>query len=192
MSARVIAGIAKGRKLKLVPGEGTRPIMDRVKEALFSILTPILSDATFLDLFAGTGGVGIEALSRGAERAVFVDNSRLAITTIQENLQTCGFDDPEFSEVIRADVLVYLQAEPPETFEVVYIAPPQYKQIWRTALETLDANPDHLDSDAVVVVQIDPKEYITFPLQNLELTDQRTYGNTMLLFYTKLEEESVT
>lgn len=189
MSARVIAGIAKGRKLKLVPGEGTRPIMDRVKEALFSILLPILSDATFLDLFAGTGGVGIEALSRGAERAVFIDNSRAAVETIEENLQTCGFADPEFSEVIRTDVIAYLQAEPPETFEVVYIAPPQYKGIWRTALEALDTNPDHLDSDAVVVVQIDPKEYQTFPLDNLELTDQRTYGNTMLLFYSKLEED---
>ncbi|MBN2303959.1 MAG: RsmD family RNA methyltransferase, partial [Anaerolineae bacterium] len=83
---RVIAGSAKGRKLKMVPGDSTRPVMDRVKEALFNILGTSVMDCSFLDLFAGTGSVGIEALSRGAERAVFVDMDRFAIRTIHENL----------------------------------------------------------------------------------------------------------
>jgi 16S rRNA (guanine(966)-N(2))-methyltransferase RsmD len=82
----VIAGTAKGRKLKMVPGDSTRPIMDRAKEALFNILGARVRGCSFLDLFAGTGSVGIEALSRGAERVLFVDNNRLAIRTIRENL----------------------------------------------------------------------------------------------------------
>lgn len=84
MSHRVIAGIAKGRKLKMVPGEGTRPIMDRVKEALFSILGANVPEANILDLFAGTGAVGIEALSRGASFARFIDRDKAAIRTVQK------------------------------------------------------------------------------------------------------------
>lgn len=91
MPIRVIGGIAKGRKLKPVPGGGTRPIMDRVKEALFSILGERVVEANFLDLYAGTGSVGIEALSRGAAHVTFVDNAKLAIQTIKANLQHVGW-----------------------------------------------------------------------------------------------------
>src|SRR5215468_12362020 len=90
MPMRVISGTARGRQLKLVPGEGTRPIMDRVKEALFNILSDNIYGAAFLDLYAGTGSVGIEALSRGAERVVFVENARAAIITIEDNLKIAG------------------------------------------------------------------------------------------------------
>src|SRR6185369_11189126 len=90
MSMRVIAGMAKGRVLKRVPGEGTRPIMDRVKEALFSILGDNIRGSTFLDLYAGTGSVGIEALSRGAGHVAFVENARFASKTIEENLKITG------------------------------------------------------------------------------------------------------
>jgi hypothetical protein len=83
---RVISGTAKGRTLKAAPGEGTRPITDRVKESLFNILGADIRDARFLDLFAGTGGVGIEALSRGAKEAVFVEQGRAALETIRANL----------------------------------------------------------------------------------------------------------
>src|SRR2546430_635565 len=102
MAMRVIAGTAKGRQLKLVPGEGTRPIMDRVKEALFNILGDSIDGATFLDLFAGTGSVGIEALSRGAEYAVFVENGRLAVKTIAENLKMTRLEDQ--ARIVRQDV----------------------------------------------------------------------------------------
>jgi len=87
---RVIAGKAKSRKLRSVPGDVVRPITDRVKESLFNILGDTIVDALFLDLFAGTGSVGIEALSRGARRAVFVERSRRAIETIKENLKITG------------------------------------------------------------------------------------------------------
>jgi 16S rRNA (guanine(966)-N(2))-methyltransferase RsmD len=88
---RVIAGTAKGRKLLAVPGDGTRPILDRVKTPLFDILRPEIQGARVLDLFAGSGAVGIEALSQGAAHCTFLDLSRPAIDTIKANLETTGF-----------------------------------------------------------------------------------------------------
>lgn len=181
MPIRVIAGKAKGRQLRLVPGEDTRPIMDRVKEALFSILMPVIPASVWLDLFAGTGSVGIEALSRGADRAVFVDRSRLAIKTIHENLAITGLADG--AQVVRADAFGYLGRKPGEQFDVVYIAPPQYEGLWKTALLRLDACPGWLNPDATVVVQIDPKEQENLSLQTLAAYDQRIYGNTLLWFF---------
>ncbi len=90
---RVIAGSAKGHKLQMVPGDSTRPITDRTKEALFSILGDRLVDARVLDLFAGTGAVGIEALSRGSAFALFIDRNRKAVQIIQANLQHCKVAD---------------------------------------------------------------------------------------------------
>ena len=100
MPIRVIAGSAKGRRLKLVPGDTTRPVMDRVKEALFSIIGRNIFDAAFLDLFAGTGSVGIEALSRGARQAVFVEMNGKAVRTIQENLTLTKLGDKAIIKIL--------------------------------------------------------------------------------------------
>jgi len=180
---RVISGSAKGRQLKLVPGEGTRPIMDRVKEALFNILGDNIRGATFLDLFAGTGSVGIEALSRGVSRAVFVENARQAIATIQENLKTTKLIDR--ADIILADVLEYLHKPTAEAFEYIYIAPPQYKGLWKKALLLLDSHPEHLQPDGIVIVQIDPHEQEAVSLETLVQTDERRYGNTLLRFFER-------
>lgn len=189
MALRVISGTAKGRKLKLVPGDSTRPIMDRVKEALFNILGSGVRGGTMLDLFAGTGSVGIEALSRGAKRVLFVDNNRQAIRTIHENLAHTRLEAR--AEVLRADAFVYLQREHPEAFEYIYVAPPQYKKMWKDALLALDANPAHIQPDGIVVVQIDPSEREEVTLDVLKLFDERTYGNTLLWFFERPDVEDV-
>lgn len=183
MSHRVIAGSAKGRHLKMVPGEGTRPIMDRVKEALFSILGTSLWEAYVLDLFGGTGAVGIEALSRGAAWVTFVDNNKLAVKTIQENLQLTHLE--ERAEVLREDAFAFLArpAGEVEPYSLVYIAPPQYHGLWKKALLQLDQNPHWLEPDAVVIVQIDPKEREAVDLQHLSAYDERTYSSTLLWFF---------
>ncbi len=181
MSHRVIAGLAKGRKLKLVPGNTTRPIMDRVKEALFSILGNGIPGCRFLDLFAGTGAVGIEALSRGALLARFLDNDRVAIQTVNDNLQHTRLDAK--AEVLHTNSLAYLKRRTAPAFDIVYIAPPQYQGVWKKALMALDANPVHLNPDALVVLQIDPNEKEPIELTHLEQYDERKYGNTMLLFF---------
>ncbi len=180
---RVIAGTAKGRKLKMPPGEGTRPVMDRVKEAIFNILAGDIQDAAFLDVFAGSGSVGIEALSRGAARATFVEHNALAIRTIQANLTATGFT-PQ-ARVVRSDVFIHLRNDPREGFDFVYIAPPQYKDLWRETLQALDARPNWVNPDGLAIVQIDPREFAEIPLQHFRLVDQRKYGNTQLCFYER-------
>lgn len=185
---RVIAGIAKGRKLKPVPGDTTRPITDRTKEALFSILGNWIIDARVLDLFSGTGGVGIEALSRGANHVTFVEKNPAATRIIGENLRVTGLDDRAL--VKRADVFKFLdqplsQGQP---FDLIYIAPPQYKQLWIKTIQNVDAQLDHwLAPDGAIVVQIHPIEYEELTLQNLVLYDERRYGSTLLCFYERIE-----
>jgi len=184
---RVIGGTAKGRRLKLVPGEGSRPVMDRVKEALFNILGSGLRDATFLDLFAGTGSVGIEALSRGAASALFLDTDKLAIRTIHENLALTGL--AERATVLRASAFDYLRRRQPRAFDYVYIAPPQYQKLWKEALLLLDSEPHHLNPDGVVIVQIDPAEQEPVMLRTLEPYDERRYGKTLLWFFERIDHE---
>ena len=179
---RVIAGKAKGRRLKSVPGTGTRPITDRAKSALFSIVGADVAGARFLDLFAGTGGVGIEALSRGAAEVVFVERGRVALRTIRENLALTGLLDEGRLE--RADVFKYLD-RPPTPFDYVYVAPPQYRGLWVDTLHILDRISGWLCEDGWVIAQIHPREHQALPLQALVQFDQRTYGSVMLCFYQK-------
>lgn len=181
MPARVISGKAKGRRLKLVPGDTTRPIMDRVKESLFNILGDV-NGTRWIDLFAGTGQVGIEALSRGAAEVYFVDKARPAVQTIRDNLSHTQLT--EGAKVIQSDALGFLRhlAEPP--FDIVYIAPPQYLEMWISALMHVDADaPRYLVEEGLAVVQIDPREFTELELVSLSLFDQRRYGNTLLCFY---------
>lgn len=182
---RVIAGKAKGRKLRSVPGDVARPITDRVKESLFNILGGEVVNALFLDLFAGTGSVGIEALSRGARQAVFVERNRRAIETIEENLKITGLAAQ--AELIRDDVFRFICKEPPEKFDLIYIAPPQYKGLWIETLLALDGR-DFLTEGGLAIAQIYPKEYKDLELKSLHLVDQRKYGSTMLCFYRFLAE----
>lgn len=185
MSLRVIAGKAKGRKLKSVPGDTTRPITDRTKEALFNILAGDVVDSSWWDIFAGTGAVGIEALSRGATFARFSDSNRAPIETIRYNVEHCGFK-PQ-AEIRRADAFAYLASRPDRTFEYIYIAPPQYQDMWAKALELVDENSDWLSEDGWVIAQIHPKEYNQLALENLEEFDQRKYGTTLLVFFERKE-----
>ena len=139
MSLRVIAGLAKGRKLKSVPGDTTRPVMDRVKEALFNILADDVIDSKWWDLFAGTGAIGIEALSRGASFVRFTDMNRAPIETIKDNVEHCKFT--EQAEIKRGDAFTMLAGKADRQFEYIYIAPPQYQQMWLEALTLID---DHM------------------------------------------------
>jgi 16S rRNA (guanine(966)-N(2))-methyltransferase RsmD len=182
---RVIGGIAKGRKLRTVPSSDVRPITDRVKESLFNILGPDIQGATFWDLFAGTGSVGIEALSRGARCVRFVDKSGLAIKTIRANLKTTGLDNS--AEVIKGDSFSQLAAMPDQEFDYVYVAPPQYKKMWVRALQMLEEQPNWLAQDAWVIAQIDPVEDESLTLSRLDEFDRRKYGSTLLLFYQQRE-----
>lgn len=183
---RVIAGKAKGHRLFSVPGQSTRPITDRVKEALFDILAGRVLEARFLDLFAGTGAVGIEALSRGACEATFVERNPRALATLRRNLQHTRLH--ERALVVRRDVFAFVAAYQGQAFDIVYVAPPQYKGLWAQTLQALDGS-HLLAPESLVIAQIHPKEYQTLELTRLWLSDQRRYGSTTLCFYELGTEE---
>lgn len=195
---RVISGSAKGRRLKSVPGDTTRPILDRVKESLFNILSEETEGTRWLDLFAGTGQVGIEALSRGAEEVVFIDITKAAIRTIYENLKHCHLMSG--AQVLQSDSFSFLERIASgqvnqAKFDFIFVAPPQYLDLWKKGLKIIDEDADQFLAEyGQVIVQIDPHEYFKdddgeWRPQNLVLVDERKYGRTLILFYERLEPE---
>ncbi len=178
---RVIAGQARGRRLLAVPGEDTRPITDRAKEALFAILGQRVPGSVVLDLFAGTGSVGIEALSRGAQRCDFVERSPLACRTIRANLERTGLADR--GRIVRRDVFRLLAGPATGSYDIVYVAPPQYRGWWARTVALLDARPEWLARQGVVVAQTHPREMEVPALVSLVALDERRYGSVLLRFY---------
>ncbi len=183
---RVISGTAKGRQLKS-PGAATRPITDRVKENLFNILGTRVLDASVLDLFAGAGSVGIEALSRGARAATLVEVDREALRALRENLARTRLADR--AKIAREDVFRFIRKGTEEKYDLIYIAPPQYHGLWEETLKALDGR-GFLTDKGIVVAQIHPKEYRALKLETLQLVDQRKYGSTLLCFYQSPADRS--
>jgi len=174
---RVVAGTLRGRKLRAVPGEMTRPTADRVKEALFSILGP-LDGAEVLDLYAGTGALGIEAISRGAAHALCVERAREAVAVLKANVEALSLADRVTvlaSEVARAASTI----ERHGPFDLVFVDPP-YEDI-ADALVTLGSLATKvLGAGAVVIVEHATREKIAVP--GLTTFDTRKYGSTSLAF----------
>ncbi|NBW40418.1 16S rRNA (guanine(966)-N(2))-methyltransferase RsmD [bacterium] len=179
---RVVGGSAKGTKLLAVPGDTTRPILDRVKTSLFDILRPEIENVELLlDLFAGSGSVAIEALSQGAKRAIMLDMAPKAISTMRENLKKTHLEGQ--AEVRKTDAFSYLK-NTQKRFDLIYVAPPQYQGLWLEILQLIAERPSLLSgSHAKLIIQIDPKEREPFTSKQLVLDQERKYGNTLLLFY---------
>lgn len=131
---RVITGTARGKRLKTLEGLDVRPTSDKVKEAIFSIIQFDLPEARILDLFAGSGQLGIEALSRGAKSCVFVDKSRASVNCVRENVECCGFTT--LSRIVNADGIDYLRSAP--EFDIVLLDPPYHQGLILEALALLD------------------------------------------------------
>ena len=173
-------------RLKQVDASITRPISDRVKEALFNIIGSDIIGSRMLDMFAGTGSVGVEALSRGASHVVFLDISSKAIGVIHSNLNATKLAD--ISEVRQTDALEYLGQTARDNFDYIYIAPPQYRGMWVNAVEHVDNNLKWMSNDGWVITQMHPNEYTEYDFQNLHMFDKRRYGNTLLVFYSVLND----
>jgi 16S rRNA (guanine966-N2)-methyltransferase len=174
---RVIAGMYGGRRLTAPAGARTRPTSDRVREALFSILAARVDGARVLDLFAGSGALGIEALSRGAESALFVDDAPAAIRAIRANLEALGID----AGVRRADALRYLGAAPGSgaQYDLVFLDPP-YRLADTLAGRLSEALPAVLAPGAVAVAESDRRAPLAL---DLPLLDERRYGDTLIRIY---------
>lgn len=184
---RVIAGSARGRKLKSVDDLGVRPTADRLKESLFSTLGPGIRGKRVLDLYAGSGGLGIEALSRGAEHATFVEADQAAAAMIDANLATTGLADQ--AQVIRQRVERFVDGNrfgSQEVFDVVLADPPYETGIPAEALQALAAG-GRLAEDAMVVLEVSSRLQNLDPPVGYRLLDARKYGDSKLL-YLKQEE----
>lgn len=176
---RIIAGHAKGRRIHGPPGRDTRPMTDRVREAVFSALGGAVDGADVLDLFAGSGSIGLEALSRGAERAVFVERSRPALEVLRSNIERVGLG----GEVHRADVATYL-AGAEEPFDLVFVDPP-YGMATAEVEEILAAIERWTVAGAIVVLHRrrgDPDPSVSM---NLVLEDERSYGGSHVIRYRR-------
>ena len=179
---RVIAGSARGRSLVPPRGSATRPITDRVKETLFAILGERVIDATVLDLYAGSGAIGIEALSRGAASCHFVEQDRRAVAAIRENLERAGVG--EHASVHAVDVMGYLGRPPEYLFGLVFVDPP-YEE--RDILAPLERLGDRLAPGAAVVVKHHWRTPIPEP-PGLARWRERRFGETTLTFLGTTDE----
>lgn len=174
----MIAGTAKGRRLQTPPGDATRPITDRVKESLFGMLTPSLPGATVLDLYAGTGALAIEALSRGASRALLVERNRDVAAVARRNLASTGFTDR--AEVVTAAVSAFLR-RPAEAFDVVFVDPPYAVPSPQVGEELASVAQDWVDPGGLVVVRRRAGNELPPLPSGWRFTRERTYGDTLLL-----------
>lgn len=178
---RVISGTAGGRQLKSLPGDAVRPTADHVKEALFNILQFDLEGRRVLDLFGGTGQLGIEALSRGAREAVFTDQSKNSVSLIRENLKRCGMKAP----VLQMDALSYLNRG--EKFDIIFIDPPYDAGLYAPVLERINAV-DNLNEGGIIICESRAKEVLPDLLSPYRLLRRRHYGSMALTFYTRSSE----
>ncbi|MCK8823600.1 16S rRNA (guanine(966)-N(2))-methyltransferase RsmD [Fuchsiella alkaliacetigena] len=182
---RVIAGKAKGQKLKSSSTQQVRPTSDRVKESLFNILGTAVRETKVLDLYAGFGGLGIEALSRGAKEATFIEKSRQQVEIIQENLSRTGFS--EQAQVIKGEVLAKLHFLTTHSFDIILLDPPYEADLVEpTIAKIMDL--DLLQKAGVIVVEQSVQQEAQENLAALELIRNREYGNTRLSLYLKREE----
>jgi 16S rRNA (guanine966-N2)-methyltransferase len=180
---RVVAGTARGTKLLAVPGDTTRPILDRVKTSLFDILRPRIEGVTWLDIFGGSGSVAIEALSQGASKATILDLEPKAIETIKKNLTLTHLS--EKAEVRLTDCFTYLR-NCQKSFDFIFVAPPQYKNLWIESVQTIAERPHLINDGGQMIVQIDPREYEPCSTLTFTEADRRKYGNTELVFFDKI------
>lgn len=177
---RIISGKARGTKLFTLDGENTRPTLDRVKEPLFSILTNEIPDAKILDLFAGSGALGIEALSRGAEHAVLCDNSRESIKVINNNLAKTKLDT--YAEIINEDFKKCLKKLQGRKFNLIFLDPPYESENIEIAIKQI-LELDLLTEDGLIVAETDRAEIIE-KIKNIDISikDIRHYGRVILIF----------
>ena len=181
---RVISGIAKGTRLETLEGNSTRPTLDRVKEALFNIIQTNIKEANVLDLFAGSGALAIEALSRGAKHAILCDKSNYAIKIIKRNLEKTHLE--ENAQIINSDYNKALNSYKDTKFDLIFIDPPYKLDIAVDAISKI-ISLDLLEQDGIIVLETDHKERELEKLKNINVNvyDLRKYGRVTLIFLNR-------
>lgn len=185
---RVVGGRKKGRRLASFKGRSIRPTSDKVREAVFNILPRDFPFRKVLDLFAGTGAMGIEALSRGADCAVFVDDDAASIGIIRKNVEACGLGPA--ARVVKKDALdaVRFLSKKGEKFDLIFIDPPYESALVEKTLRAVDTE-GILDADGFLVVETSKRAPVNIGLSRLERVDERSYGDTLVYFFVVKEKE---
>jgi 16S rRNA (guanine(966)-N(2))-methyltransferase RsmD len=180
---RIISGTSKGRRLATLKRHALRPTSDRVKESIFNILGKVVEGKKVLDLFAGTGALGMEALSRGAKRAFFVEKGRQAIRLIRKNLSQLGMEGR--SEIVPKDAnrAIGILKERGETVELILMDPPYQKGLIHKTLSKLTSHKIYHE-DSILVIEHDRRELLPDTIEGWDLIRQRRIGDTVISFLT--------
>lgn len=179
---RIITGIAKGRKIKAPEGLSTRPTADRVKESLFNIISKRIFEARVLDLFAGTGNLGLEAISRGAKMCTFVDSSKSSFKILKENIETLNFQNK--CEAYNSDAFSALKqfGKRDIKFDLVFLDPPYSKGLVEKAVEEI-YNQNLLSDGGIIVSEYDQNDNIPERIGNIRIYRTEKYGRTKISFW---------
>ena len=188
MTLRVISGKVRGLKLDTPKNQDVRPTIDRVKESLFNMINPYIRESNVLDLFAGTGSLGIECLSRGAKNCVFVDKSRESINIVKSNVKKARVENE--STILNIDFkdAVKRLSTQNQKFDVIFMDPPYYENMFIDCLKSIDEL-NLLHEDGIIVVEHDTKDQFEETIGRLVKTRDKKYGNTTMTFY-KWEEQN--
>ena len=181
ISMRIISGKARGTKLYTLEGTATRPTLDRVKESLFNIIQNDIEDSTVLDLFSGSGAIGLEFLSRGAKRAVLCDNSKDAIKIIKQNVQKTHFE--EKAEVYNMEFTKLIERLQKQKFDIIYIDPPYDTDFIKISIEKI-IEYKLINEKTKIIVETDDETRILKQIEKMdvEITDKRKYGRATIIF----------
>lgn len=178
---RIISGNARGTKLYTLEGQATRPTLDRVKESLFNIIQNEIPNSIFLDLFSGSGAIGLEAASRGAKRVILCDKSKDAVKIINRNIEKTHLKDKV--ELYNLDYEILLNSKIKQNLDIVYIDPPYDSDFAIRSLKILVSN-KLVNKDSKIIIETDDKENILKEIENMEIEiiDKRKYGRAILIF----------
>ena len=186
---RIISGKARGTKLYTLEGDNTRPTVDRVKESIFNIIQNEIEGAKILDLFAGSGAIGLEFLSRGAEKAVLCDNSKDAINIIKKNIEKTHME--QNVQLYNTDFENCLEKVKNEQFDIIYLDPPYATDyIYRAIQKIIKTN--ILTKESLIIIETDDEQRIENEIKNLdiEIVDKRKYGRATIIFLSLKKEDA--
>ena len=178
---RIISGTARGTKLYTLEGQTTRPTLDRVKESLFNILQNDIQNSIFLDLFSGSGAIGLEAASRGAQKVILCDKSKEAIKIINKNIEKTHLK--EKTELYNLDYEILLKTKINEKLDIIYIDPPYDSDFAIKSVEHI-IKQKIADEDTIIIIETDNEEKVLKELKEkeVEIQNKRKYGRAMLIF----------
>ena len=186
---RIISGKARGTKLYTLEGENTRPTLDRVKESIFNIIQNEIEGAKILDLFAGSGAIGLEFLSRGAEKAILCDKSKEAINIIKKNVEKTHME--QHTQIFNTDFESCLEKVKNEQFDIIYLDPPYETDYIQKSLEKI-IQLNITKEESLIIIETDDEQRIEKEIKNIDvkIVDKRKYGRATIIFLNLKKEDA--